>query len=92
MLDQDYQALNNMLLRVKQLIYYVKFFDNYSIMSYNTTINSAEKNMKKIHLSATIFNEFTSIYYDDRYDLFEMPIKKFTASSDNNSYRPDVIY
>ena len=44
-----------------------------------------------IHLSTTIFNELTSTYYDDTDYSFEILLQKYTSSSGNKIYNPDII-
>ena len=72
MLDQDDQALNNTPLGVKQKKHAVNMLGNYSVMIYSNEITSVENTLKKISLSETILNEFTSTYCDDKNDSFEM--------------------
>ena len=69
MLDKYSQALKNSPLRVKQCIHDVDIFDNDYIMSCNTAIPSVANNLNNIYLSATILNESTSTYYNDKNDL-----------------------
>ena len=57
----------------------------------STTITSVANTLNKFHLSATIFNEFTSTYYDNKNDYFKMLLQKYTASAINNIYHPVII-
>ena len=56
-------------------------FNNDSVISYNTKIPYIENTLKSIYLSATLLNEFNSIYYDDKNSSFEMLFKQYIASS-----------
>ena len=47
-------------------------------MTYNTLIPSVANTMKKIHLSTILLNEFTSTYYENKNDGFEILFKQFT--------------
>ena len=58
-------------------------------MTCNRAIPSVDNTLKKIHLSKTIFNEFTSTYYDDKNGGFGLLFKTFTANSDKNIDHPD---
>ena len=69
-LDQDYQSLKNVPMRVKQLINAVNMFDSDSLMSCSNKINSAANILKNIYLGVTILNELTSTYNDDKNDSF----------------------
>ena len=57
-------------------------FDNQSVMSYNNEISSVVNTPKKIYLSTTILNEFTSTYSYDNNDYFEMLFQQYTDFSD----------
>ena len=72
MLAQDYEALENLLIRVKQPIHAANLYDSDSVMTCNTAIPYVSNDPKKIHISSTICNECTSIYYDDKDDVLEM--------------------
>ena len=63
-------------------------FDSYYVMICINAIISVENTPKKIYLSVTILNEFTSTYYDDKNDYFEMLFQKYTASAVKNIYHP----
>ena len=52
--------------RSKQRIHSVDMNTNYYVMTCNTEIPSIDNTTKKINLSTTILNEFTSTYYDDK--------------------------
>ena len=60
-----------------------------------TTCNTATPSIanipKKIHLSTTIFNEFTSTYYYEKNDGFELLFKNYTENSVNNIYHSYLI-
>ena len=43
-----------------------------------------DNTLKKIHISSTIFNEFTSTHYDDKYDGFGMLVKQYTLKCVKN--------
>ena len=58
-LDQDYQALKTIPLRVKQHIHAVNMFYSYAGTSYNTSTPSVANNTKKEYLSETPLNAFT---------------------------------
>ena len=59
------------------------------IMIYSTIFTSIGNTLKKIHLSKNILNEFTSTYYDDKKDYFEMLFQNYIASAVNNIYHTD---
>ena len=59
-------------------------------MTCNAAILSTENNMKKIRLSITIFNGFTSIYYYDKDGSIGI-FQKYTASSVDKIYQPSLI-
>ena len=71
-LDQYSQDLNNIHLRVKQRTNIVTMFNNDSVMNCNTKIPSVANILKNVYLSGTLLNEFTSTYYDDKNDSFEI--------------------
>ena len=50
-------------------------------MTYNMEITSVANTLKKIHLSKTIFNEFTSAYHDNKNDGFGFLLKHSTVTS-----------
>ena len=91
MLDYDSQALKNVPLRVKQHIYPVNMFDNDYLTRCITKITSIANTLKNIPLGGTILNEFTSTYYNDNNDSFEMLFQKYTASAVNIIYHPEII-
>ena len=70
MLSNDYQSLDNLPIIVKQRIHAVNMYDSYYVMTYNTEIPYVANTLKKIHISITIFNEFASTYYDNKYGGF----------------------
>ena len=61
-IDHDSQDLKNFTLGCKQHIQDVYSFENDSGMTWNAAIPYVENNTKKIYLSKTLFNEFTSTY------------------------------
>ena len=66
-------------------------FDNQSVMSYNNEISSVVNTPKKIYLSTTIFNEFTSTYNYDNNHYFEMLFQQYITSSVNIIYFLSLI-
>ena len=78
-------------MRAKQRIHTIDIFDNDSIMIRSTAINSVANTLKKIHLSETLLNLFTSTYYDDNNDSFEMLFQKYTAIYINIIYHRAII-
>ena len=90
-LNWDSQALKNIPLRVKQLIYDVNMIDSDAMMICSTAITSAENTLKNIYLSGTVLNEFMSAYYDDNNDSFEMLFQQYTASAVKKLYHPDIV-
>ena len=65
--------------------------ENNSLLNCNTTTPSIASTMNKFYLGLIIFNEFTSMYYDDKNDDFESLFKQYTASSANNIDHPALI-
>ena len=63
--------INNLQIRVKQNINAVDIHENYSLMTCNREIPSIANTLKKVHLSSIIFNEFTSIFYDDKIRVWD---------------------
>ena len=55
-----------------------------------TVIPSIANTMKNIYLIATLFNESTSTYYDDKNDYFEMLFQNYAASDVNKIYHPSL--
>ena len=76
MLANDYQALKNIQTRVKQPTHAVNMHENDSLMPCNNTI---------------ILNDYTSAYYEDKNDGFEMLFRKFIDDSVENFDHPDLI-
>ena len=62
MLDQKYQDLKNVLLIIKQCIPNIDMLDSDPITNFNAAVPSVENILKKIYLSTTILNKFTSTY------------------------------
>ena len=57
---------------------------NTSVMNCNGYILSVSITMKKIHLSTTIFNEFTSTHYDNKNNDSGLFLRRYTENSVNN--------
>ena len=57
-------------------------FGSDSIMNWNCAIPYVPNTLKKIYLSKTILNEFTSTYSYDNNDYFEMLFQQYTDFSD----------
>ena len=51
-----------------------------SLITFNTEITSIANTMNKIHLSSTVYNKFTSTYYDNKYDGIGMLFKQYTVN------------
>ena len=85
----DSKALKNITARVKQCIHAVNTHANYLVVTFNVVISSVDNNLNKFSISTTIFNEFTSTYYDDKNGGFGLLFKTFTANSDKNIDHPD---
>ena len=49
-------------------------------MTCNRAIPSVDNTLKKIHLSTTIFNEYTSTYYDYKNNGFELLFRQYTEN------------
>ena len=60
-------------------------------MTRNTSTPYVANTTKKMHLSTIILNEFTSTYYENTDDCFEILFQKYTASSVNNINHPSLI-
>ena len=91
MLAQDYQALDNNPIISKQFIHAVDMHGSDYIMTCNMEMPSVAKNTKKTNFSATIFNESTSTYYDNKYDGFGMLSKQYKANCVNNINQTSLI-
>ena len=65
--------------------------DSDSITTCNTAIPSVANTIKKIYLSSTIFNEYTSTYYDNKYYGYGMLFRNYTSNSVNKINHPDLI-
>ena len=77
--------------RIKQRIHTIYIFDSDSVMTWNSAITSVTNTLKKTHLSTTVFNEFTSKYYNYNNDSFAMFFQKYKTNFVNNIYHPDLI-
>ena len=77
--------------RKLKTIHAVNMFDSYYVMICSNEIISVENTPKKIYPSVTILNEFTSTYYDDKNDYFEMLFQNYAASDVNKIYHPSII-
>ena len=64
---------------------------NDSVMTCNMTIPYIVNILKTIRLSTNIFIEFTSTYYDDINDCYEMLFKQYTETYVNNIDHPVLI-
>ena len=60
-------------------------------MSCIKPVPSVANILKKLYPSATILNEFTSTYYNDKNYSFEILFQKYKDSGFNNIYHPDII-
>ena len=78
MLAHDSQSPKNIQIRVKQRTHAVDMHENDFTMTCNTEIYYVVNTLKKINISITIFNEFTSTYYDDNNDGFTFLFKYHT--------------
>ena len=56
-------------------------FDIDYIMSWSTAIPSVENKPKKIYPGGTLLDGFTSKYYDDNNDNFELLFQQYTTSA-----------
>ena len=90
MINQDYQDLNNLPLRITQIIHVIDIFESDAIIILSTAIPSISNTLKKNYLSRTILGEFTSTYYNDKNDSFEKN-QQYTSSYVNNIYHPSII-
>ena len=91
MLSRYYLALTNAPQRVKQHIHAINTFDSDDKMSCITAVTSVVNIHKNIYLSVALLDEFTSTYYDDKNDSFEMLFQKYTDSAVNDIYHPSVV-
>ena len=85
------QALNNLARIVQNCNNAVNMYDSDSIMSCCTPVISVSNTLKKIYLGGTIWDEFTSEYYNDNNDAFGRLFQKYTASDINNIYHPCTV-
>ena len=77
MLTNGSKDLEKITTRIKQLIHAVAMNVKDLSITCNVSIHSVANNLKKSHLSTILLNEFTSTYYDDKNDYFEMFFKQF---------------
>ena len=59
-------------------------YENYSVTDFNRYIPYVANIMKELHLSTTIFNEFSSTYYDDKNDGFKLLFRQCKYNYVNN--------
>ena len=75
--------MNNIPIRAKKCIHSVDIHENDSVMTYNRNAPYFSNTLKKFYHSTTIFNESTSIYYDDNNEGFGLSFRKYTYNSAN---------
>ena len=91
MIEQYYQSLQNVPIKVKNLIHTVNIYDSDSSITCNTEILSVADTLKKDHLGSNTFNEFTSKFNDDKDYGFRMLFKQYTMNYFNNINHPALI-
>ena len=82
--EQHSLAMKTLHIGFKQHTHTVDMNKNYSEMTFNKEVFSVANTPRKLIFSFTIFNELTSIYYDDKNDGFGLLLIQYTEYYVNN--------
>ena len=83
--------MNNVPGRSQSIIDAINMYGNDYTVRFSTPITSVENTTKNIYLGELIWYEFTSEYYKDKNDTFEMLFQKYTASDVDKIYNPSTV-
>ena len=86
MIIEKSEALKNFPQTIKIIITATNMYESDYIMSCCTPIPSVENTPKKIYIGGTLWDEFTSEYYNDNNDDVRLLFQQYTDSAIENIY------
>ena len=90
-LDKESDVLENVPLKVKQLIHAIDKHPNYYEMTCSRAIPYVTSTIKNIHLIYNFFDEFYTESYGEISAIFEYLFRIFIKFSITNIYHPELL-